>query len=212
MARILGAIASSHTPTIGFAYDRNKRDDPAWAPIFAAYEPIQRWLAEKKPDVLFLVYNDHITSFFFDHYSAFALGIGDEYAVADEGGGARALPPIAGAPALAAHVASVLMAEEFDLSVFQKRALDHGVFSPLSMMMPHAPAWPCAPAVDVSRRAQRWRSPSRSAPSSGTSVSRAARRRCSRSRTMRGRTASPSTRATSCTRRRRSVPGSCCRA
>ena len=144
MARILGAIASSHMPTIGFAYDRNKRDDPAWAPIFAAYEPIQRWLAAKKPDVLFLVYNDHITSFFFDHYSAFALGIGDEYAVADEGGGARALPPIAGAPALAAHVASVLMAEEFDLSVFQKRALDHGVFSPLSMMMPHAPAWPCA--------------------------------------------------------------------
>src|SRR6185312_12180604 len=144
MARILGAIASSHTPTIGFAYDRNKRDDPAWAPIFAAYEPIQRWLAEKKPDVLFLVYNDHITSFFFDHYSAFALGIGDEYAVADEGGSARALPPIAGAPALAAHVASVLMAEEFDLSVFQKRALDHGVFSPLSMMLPHAPAWPCA--------------------------------------------------------------------
>jgi gallate dioxygenase len=144
MARILGAIASSHTPTIGFAYDRDKRDDPAWAPIFAAYAPIERWLAAKKPDVLFLVYNDHITSFFFDHYSAFALGIGDEYAVADEGGGARALPPIAGAPALAAHVASVLMAEEFDLSVFQKRALDHGVFSPLSVMLPHEPAWPCA--------------------------------------------------------------------
>jgi gallate dioxygenase len=144
MARILGAIASSHTPTIGFAYDRKKQDDPVWAPIFAAYAPIQRWLAEKKPDVLFLVYNDHITSFFFDHYSAFALGIGDEWMVADEGGGARALPPIAGAPALAAHVASVLMAEEFDLSVFQKRALDHGCFSPLSMMLPHEPAWPCA--------------------------------------------------------------------
>jgi gallate dioxygenase len=144
MARILGAVATSHTPTIGFAYDKQKQDDPVWAPIFAAYAPIQRWLADKKPDVLFLVYNDHITSFFFDHYSAFALGIGDAWAVADEGGGARALPPIAGAPALAAHVASVLMAEEFDLSAFQKRALDHGCFSPLSMMLPHAPAWPCA--------------------------------------------------------------------
>jgi gallate dioxygenase len=144
MARILGAVATSHTPTIGFAYDRNKQDDPVWAPIFAAYAPIQRWLADKRPDVLFLVYNDHITSFFFDHYSAFALGMGDAWEVADEGGGARALPPIAGAPALAAHVASVLMAEEFDLSVFQKRALDHGCFSPLSMMLPHEPAWPCA--------------------------------------------------------------------
>ncbi|HEY7903932.1 MAG TPA: gallate dioxygenase [Casimicrobiaceae bacterium] len=144
MARILGAVATSHTPTIGFAYDKQKQDDPAWAPIFAAYVPIQRWLADRKPDVLFLVYNDHITSFFFDHYSAFALGMGDAWEVADEGGGARALPPIAGAPALAAHVASVLMAEEFDLSVFQKRALDHGCFSPLSMMLPHEPAWPCA--------------------------------------------------------------------
>ena len=50
MARIIGAIASSHTPTIGFALDRNKRDDPVWAPIFAAYEPIRAWLAEHLPD------------------------------------------------------------------------------------------------------------------------------------------------------------------
>ena len=27
MARIIGGIAASHTPTIGFAYDRNKRDE-----------------------------------------------------------------------------------------------------------------------------------------------------------------------------------------
>jgi gallate dioxygenase len=144
MARIVGAIATSHTPTIGFAFDRSRRDDPVWSPIFDAYGPVQDWLAARRPDVLFLIYNDHVTSFFFDHYSAFALGIGDEWPVADEGGGPRALPPIAGHPALAAHVASALMAEEFDLSFFQHRALDHGCFSPLSMMLPHAPAWPAA--------------------------------------------------------------------
>jgi hypothetical protein len=38
-----------------------------------------QWLAEKKPDVLLVIYNDHVTSFFFDHYSAFALGIGKEW-------------------------------------------------------------------------------------------------------------------------------------
>lgn len=145
MARILGAIASSHTPTIGFAFDKQKQSDPAWAPIFEAYAPIQSWLAQKKPDVLFFIYNDHVTSFFFDHYSAFALGIGETFAVADEGGGPRALPPVRGAPRLAAHIASVMMAEEFDLSVFQNRALDHGCFSPLSVMLPHTPdGWPCA--------------------------------------------------------------------
>ena len=41
MARILGAVASSHTPTIGFALDTHKQDDPAWAPIFAGYKPVQ---------------------------------------------------------------------------------------------------------------------------------------------------------------------------
>ena len=142
MARIVGAIATSHTPTIGFAYDKKKQDDPVWAPIFEAYKPIQAWLAAKRPDVLFFIYNDHVTSFFFDHYSAFALGIGAEYQVADEGGGARALPPVRGHPALAAHLAAALMADEFDLSFFQQRALDHGCFSPLSMMLPHEPTWP----------------------------------------------------------------------
>ena len=144
MATIVGAVASSHTPTIGFAYDRNKQDDPAWAPIFEAFRPVRAWLARRKPDVLLFIFNDHVTSFFFDHYSAFALGIGDSYAVADEGGGARALPVVPGHPALSAHIGAALMADEFDMSFFQHKPLDHGCFSPLSMMLPHEPMWPAA--------------------------------------------------------------------
>jgi gallate dioxygenase len=144
MARIIGAVASSHTPTIGFALDKQKHDDPAWAPIFAAYAPVQQWLAEQQPDVLLLIFNDHVTSFFFDHYSHFALGIGESYAVADEGGGPRALPPVRGHARLAHHIAAGLVADEFDLSYFQDRPLDHGCFSPLSILWPHQPAWPGA--------------------------------------------------------------------
>jgi gallate dioxygenase len=142
MARIVGGIAASHTPTIGFAYDRNKRDDPVWAPIFENFAPLAAWLAEKRPDVLLMIYNDHVTSFFFDHYSAFALGVGPEWRVADEGAGARDLPPINGHPQLASHLGHALMADEFDMSFFQHRALDHGCFSPLSMLCPHVPQWP----------------------------------------------------------------------
>ena len=142
MARIIGGIAASHTPTIGFAYDRNKRTDPAWAPIFENFEPLAAWLAEKRPDVLLLIYNDHVTSFFFDHYSAFALGVGPEWRVADEGAGARDLPAIKGHPKLAAHIGNSLMADEFDMSFFQNKALDHGCFSPLSVLCPHEPEWP----------------------------------------------------------------------
>jgi hypothetical protein len=32
MARIIGAIASSHTPTIGFAFDQRKQTDPLRQP------------------------------------------------------------------------------------------------------------------------------------------------------------------------------------
>jgi gallate dioxygenase len=144
MAKIIGAVAASHTPTIGFAYDRHKENDPAWKPIFEGFKPVQDWLAAKKPDVLFVIFNDHVTSFFFDHYSAFALGIGDSYAVADEGGGVRSLPPVNGHTGLAQHIGAALMADEFDMSFFQGRPLDHGCFSPLSMMWPHEPQWPGA--------------------------------------------------------------------
>jgi len=142
MARIIGAIAASHTPTIGFAYDKQKQNDPVWAPIFEAFKPVQDWLTAKKPDAVFYIFNDHVTSFFFDHYSAFALGIDDRYPVADEGGGARDLAPAIGHPALARHIGTALMADEFDMSFFQGKPLDHGCFSPLSMMLPHVPDWP----------------------------------------------------------------------
>ena len=142
MAHIIGGLAASHTPTIGFAYDRNKRDDPVWRPIFENFAPLADWLAARRPDVMVLVYNDHISSFFFDHYSAFALGVGSRWPVADEGAGPRDLPPVDGHPALASHIARSLVADEFDMAFFQDKALDHGCFSPLSMLCPHKPAWP----------------------------------------------------------------------
>ena len=51
MARIIGAIGASHTPTIGFAQDAGKRHDPVWAPIFEAFTPLQEWLAERNREV-----------------------------------------------------------------------------------------------------------------------------------------------------------------
>lgn len=142
MARIIGGLAVSHTPTIGFAVDNNKQTDQAWQPIFKGFEPITVWLQEKKPDVLFYIFNDHITSFFFNHYSPFSLGVDDYYAPADEGGGARDLPPVEGHTGLARHIGASLMADEFDMSFFRDKPLDHGFFSPMSALMPHESGWP----------------------------------------------------------------------
>nr|CDQ34094.1 Gallate dioxygenase [Virgibacillus halodenitrificans] len=145
MARIIGGLAVSHTPTIGFAVDHEKQEEEAWAPIFESFAPMTQWLQDKRPDVLFYIFNDHVTSFFFDHYSAFVLGIDDHYEVADEGGGPRDLPGIGGHSALSRHIGESLMADEFDMSFFQDKPLDHGLFSPMSALLPFEDGWP----VDV---------------------------------------------------------------
>jgi gallate dioxygenase len=141
MARIIAGISTSHTPTIGFAKDTNKQDDPVWKTVFEAFEPVSQWLNKNKPDVLFYTYNDHITSFFFDHYSPFVLGVDDQYVTADEGGGAREYPPVKGHAPLARHIGNSLYADEFDISFFQKKPVDHGLFSPLSMFTDKGDAW-----------------------------------------------------------------------
>lgn len=142
MATIIGGIATSHTPTIAFAKDAGKQNDSVWAPIFEGFAPVQDWLRKEQPDVLVYIYNDHMTSFFADHYSHFALGIGEKYAPADEGGGPRDLPAIQGDPKFAQHLAMALVADEFDLSYFQGKGLDHGAFSPLSVLLDHdAEGW-----------------------------------------------------------------------
>lgn len=141
MARIIGGIGASHSPTIGYAKDTNKDNDPGWKPIFTGFKVVQEWVEQQQIDVLFMIFNDHITSFFFDHYSPFALGVDDEYRTADEGGGARQYPAVKGHLELSRHIANSLVADEFDLSVFQKKPLDHGCFSPLSMISPQASGW-----------------------------------------------------------------------
>ena len=84
MARIIGGIGASHTPTIGFAKDNKSPADPDWADVFKMFDPVKDWLRDNNPDVIFQIYNDHITSFFFDHYSPFVMGVDDEYRTADE--------------------------------------------------------------------------------------------------------------------------------
>ena len=144
MASIIGGIGTSHVPTIGVSYDQGRQRDAAWAPLFEGYRPVADWLAATRPDVLVVFYNDHANSFFFDCYPTFALGISERFPLADEGAGPRRLPPLRGHPELAIHLAESLVEDEFDLTVFQDRPLDHGAHSPLPLLWPHDPDWPGA--------------------------------------------------------------------
>jgi protocatechuate 4,5-dioxygenase beta chain len=144
MGRIVAGIGTSHVPSIGGAYDRNKTQIPAWKPLFDAYIPVRAWLQELKPDVAIMVYNDHGADFFFDKYPTFAVGCADSYAIADEGFGTRPLPAIPGDLAFSQHLCRSLVYDEFDITVCQEMAVEHGFLVPMHLCFDPAASWPVA--------------------------------------------------------------------
>ncbi len=145
MATIVGGIATSHTPTIGFALDAKKQQDPVWAPIFEGYEPVQQLARGEEAGraVLHLQRPHHLV--LLRPLLALRAGRGRRSTGWPTKAAARASCRRSRAiPALARHVANGLAADEFDLSYFQDKGLDHGCFSPLSLLWPHENDWPGA--------------------------------------------------------------------
>lgn len=146
MARITASVYTSHVPAIGAALDQGKAGEDYWQPVFRGYDFSKHWLAEQKPDVVFLVYNDHATAFSLDLIPTFALGTAARYTPADEGYGARPVPEVQGHPELAAHIAQSVIQDDFDLTLVNKMDVDHGLTVPLSLMCgqldPKLGAWP----------------------------------------------------------------------
>lgn len=146
MARIIGGVGSSHAPSIAQAWDKGQQSDPLWAPLFRGYQPVQQWLESCRPDLLVVLYNDHMNRFFFDAYPTFALGIAEGFTQADEGWGKRDLPDLPGDSAFGWHLARSLVEDEFDLTICQEMAIDHGIFSVLPLLTDAR--WP-APVVPI---------------------------------------------------------------
>ena len=142
-ARITASVFTSHVPAIGVAIDTGKTNEPYWQPVFKGYEYSKQWMKDNKPDVIFLVYNDHATAFSLDLIPTFAIGTADKYEPADEGYGARPVPTVIGHPELAAHIAQSVIQDDFDLTIVNKMDVDHGLTVPLSLMCGQPEAWPC---------------------------------------------------------------------
>jgi protocatechuate 4,5-dioxygenase beta chain len=136
VANIVGGIGASHAPSMEHVYDAGEevRLSDEWQPLFGPFKQVAKWLEEIQPDRLVVIYNDHMDGFFLDKYPTFALGIGDEYPIADEGFGVRPFPPVPGDAALSWHVARSLVADEFDITMCMDLEVDHGVISPLPMV------------------------------------------------------------------------------
>jgi protocatechuate 4,5-dioxygenase beta chain len=143
MARITAGLATSHVPAIGAAIDLGKTQEPYWQPLFAGYEFSRRWIAEHKPDVIVLVYNDHASAFSLELIPTFAIGCAESFAPADEGWGPRPVPVVRGHPELAWHIAQSAILDEFDLTIVNRMEVDHGLTVPLSLLFGQPDAWPC---------------------------------------------------------------------
>ena len=147
MANITASVYTSHVPAIGAALDLGKTAEPYWQKVFSGYEFSKQWLKQHKPDVIFLVFNDHATAFSLEMIPTFAIGTAAEYRIADEGWGPRPVPKVIGHPELASHIAQSVIQDDFDLTIVNKMDVDHGLTVPLSLMCgaldPAKDAWPC---------------------------------------------------------------------
>jgi protocatechuate 4,5-dioxygenase beta chain len=141
MAKIVGAITTSHVPAIGGAIHKGLQQEPYWKPFFDGFPPIREWLAKVKPDIAIVVNNDHGLNFFLDKMPTFAIGAAPEYCNADEGWGIPVLPPFKGHEDLSWHLAESLIGEEFDMCTCQEMKVDHAFTLPLAVLYPDM-KWP----------------------------------------------------------------------
>ena len=143
MARITASLYTSHIPAVGAAFDLGKTKEDYWKPVFAGYDFTKEWEKKAKPDVIFVVYNDHATAFSLQMVPTFAIMTGPEFQPADEGYGRRPVPTVYGHPELASHIASEVIQQDFDLTMVNEIDVDHGLTVPLSCAFGEVKEWPC---------------------------------------------------------------------
>ena len=142
IARIIGCITTSHVPAIGKAIAKGQQEDPYWKEWFDGFKPVHSWLAEARPDVAVIVYNDHGLNFFLDKIPTLAIGAAAEYQSADEGWNIPTVLPFKGDPDLSWHVINSVVADEFDVTMCQEMLVDHAVCNPMALLWPGGRPWP----------------------------------------------------------------------
>ena len=145
MGRIIAGVGTSHVPAVGAAIDLGKTEEDYWKPVFAGYEWTKAWVKDRdyKPDVVFLVYNDHASAFDMNIIPTFAIGCAEEFAPADEGWGPRPVPVVKNDADLAWHIAQSCILDDFDMTIVNKMDVDHGLTVPLSLIFGQPAEWPC---------------------------------------------------------------------
>ena len=138
MAKVVGAITTSHVPAIGRAIAKELQHEPYWSPFFDGFAPVRQWLDKVKPDVAVVIYNDHGLNFFLDKMPTFSIGAAPEYRNADEGWGIPTVAPFKGNQDLSWHLIESAIADEFDITSCQEMLVDHAFTLPMALLWPDA--------------------------------------------------------------------------
>jgi len=141
MAEIVGCVTTSHVPAIGGAIAKGRQHEPYWKPFFDAFPPVRQWVAQAKPDVAVVFYNDHGLNFFLDKMPTFAIGAAASYRSTDEGWGIPTMPSFTGDLDLSWHLIESLVGEEFDVTTCQEMVVDHAFTLPMALLWPDQ-KWP----------------------------------------------------------------------
>ncbi len=147
MAQIIGAVTTSHVPAIGGAIAKGLQQDPYWKPFFDGFPPIREYLADNKPDLVVILYNDHGLNFFLDKMPTFAVGAAHEYLSEDEGWGIPPQPAFEGDVDSSWSIINSLIDDEFDITTCQEMLVDHATTLPMALLWPEGSKpggeWPC---------------------------------------------------------------------
>ena len=150
MAKVVGGMGISHTPSMGWEYDKGMANggvfSPPWQPWYDGTRPIQKWLQRLAPDQIIIIYNDHLNHFSFEAYPTLAIGVAEEFRQADESYGLRPFPSLRGDPAFGWPITHALVRGEFDMTVCQELEIDHGIYSWFTYLF--TPPWP-APVLPI---------------------------------------------------------------
>lgn len=133
MAKLVGGLGISHTPSMGAEYDKARLAGgevaESWSAWFEGTKRLRSALAELAPDHLVVVYNDHLNYFDLQNLPMLAVGVGDEFGQADEGWGRRSVPDLPGDVRWGAHVLEQLVEQDFDPMMCLALEVDHGIYS-----------------------------------------------------------------------------------
>jgi len=144
MAEIVAGIGISHVPALTPFLVAQEGLDPAERAEGAhAFFAAREWLAEQRPDVVVVIYNDHGADMSLALVPTFTIGAAEEYPPADEGAGVdTTIAPFPGDVDLSWHIIDDVVPAGFDLAVAQAMSVDHGLWTPMRALFGQGPSWP----------------------------------------------------------------------